>query len=585
MKLIKHLRGTSALCQDQRGNVASIFALSLLPIIGIMGLAVDMSLASNARNHAQQAIDNAVLAAARERVGRASESEIQAAFENFFEAHLDSAPGNMTCTTPTLRNIGTTMTGSANCSNETLISGILNADKMSYGVESSVAFGIGKLDIAMVFDVSGSMSWDSGDTQFDSRLDALKAAAKKGVDDLLTYNTDDRDDIRIAMASYSNSVNAGAFFEYATGKPATRTYTHGSGGSGVEVSQGGPNGIVELGLYDTDTNQRLTTIENGGVIKIPNLSGRNLALGVTVPSDSYVHDWIESMRLTLNNGEHSQLENVEPYALFGDNNGAFNPGLNLSEGQHNFRLDAYQRDNARGYLGYMSFNFRVENSVQEHEVTNTCTYERNSSEWDQATEPRDGHYISASDAWYNESAEQWVDPSSCNEATPVALTTDKDTLEDYIDSLNAGGGTAGHMGLAWGRYMLSPDWSDAFDTDSKPLAWNKPDTQKILIMMTDGAFNSTYHGNLGNSFNQAKAQCDDARHNDNVLIYTIAFNAPSEGEQILDYCASGPEFVFNANNGQDLLDAYTAIAASISDLRLAKTPERPSGGGVVQDKS
>jgi len=61
----------------------------------------------------------------------------------------------------------------------------------------------------------------------------------------------------------------------------------------------------------------------------------------------------------------------------------------------------------------------------------------------------------------------------------------------------------------------------------------------------------------------------DAIKEDDVIIYTVAFQAPQAGKDVLSYCASGPEFYFNAENGQELMESYNAIATSISDLRIS----------------
>ena len=457
-------RKTRQLLSETGANVAPIFAVTALPVIGLIGVAVDLNIATSSKQRAVEAMDAAILAAAREKVAGGDEQAVEAELKDYFNALVESQPGKMSCTTPSVSKgaNGLDMIAKASCTTQTVIAGAVGKQEVTFDVESTVTFGVGQLDIAMVFDVSGSMDWASGDDEYASRLDALKAAAKSGVTDLLTYNSSDKDDVRIALVSYSSAVNAGDYFEFATGKPATRTYE-------AEVTRG----RWERSCYG----------------------------------------W-------------------------------------------------------RCYWTWVSYTDTVERTV-----TNTCAYERNSDEWDEASKPRTNHYLTAEDAYYDSYDGSWDNPNGCNPAKPVALTTDKTKLHAYIDSLDANGGTAGHLGLSWGRYLLSPDWSDAFDEGSKPLPWQKPDTQKIIIMMTDGEFNSTYHGNLGSSFDQAKAQCDDAKNNDEVLIYTVAFNAPQAGRDILNYCASGPEFRFDANNGQDLLDAYTAIAASISDLRLAPDGE------------
>lgn len=57
-------RCTSRLATDRRGNIATIFALSLIPVLGLAGAALDFSNAANARTQLQARLDRAVLVGA-----------------------------------------------------------------------------------------------------------------------------------------------------------------------------------------------------------------------------------------------------------------------------------------------------------------------------------------------------------------------------------------------------------------------------------------------------------------------------------------------------------------------------------------
>ncbi|MGE0701378.1 MAG: pilus assembly protein, partial [Hyphomicrobiaceae bacterium] len=80
---------------------------------------------------------------------------------------------------------------------------------------------------------------------------------------------------------------------------------------------------------------------------------------------------------------------------------------------------------------------------------------------------------------------------TCPTPTVMPLTADRATLDSKIDSLTAGGFTAGHIGLAWGWYMLSKHWKNVWPAASKP---KDPDPKviKAVLLMTDGEFNTSY---------------------------------------------------------------------------------------------
>ncbi|MEO1643116.1 MAG: hypothetical protein AAFR74_07245, partial [Pseudomonadota bacterium] len=188
----------------------------------------------------------------------------------------------------------------------------------------------------------------------------------------------------------------------------------------------------------------------------------------------------------------------------------------------------------------------------------TCVFQREGSEKFTDEPPVEGDYVTPAGYW---------DRNDCRGSPPVPLTTDRQTLVDHINSLDPSGGTAGHLGVAWGWYMISPKWKDVLPV--APREYDEPDTAKALILMTDGAFNATISNNQGTSTWQAKQLCDNIKET-GIVIYSVAFQAPQSGQNVLEYCASGPEFFFNPRNGEELTQSYQAIATSISDLRITQ---------------
>ena len=63
-----HLREFS---RDRRGNVAAVFALAAIPVVGVAGIAVDYSRAFRVQADLQYSVDAAALAGAAEPFGSA----------------------------------------------------------------------------------------------------------------------------------------------------------------------------------------------------------------------------------------------------------------------------------------------------------------------------------------------------------------------------------------------------------------------------------------------------------------------------------------------------------------------------------
>ena len=160
-------------------------------------------------------------------------------------------------------------------------------------------------------------------------------------------------------------------------------------------------------------------------------------------------------------------------------------------------------------------------------------------------------------------------PTWCPAATIQPITNNKTTLDGQIAALDAQGMTAGHLGVAWAWYLVSPNWSSVWPVASQPVAYGDEDTIKAVILMTDGKFNQTYVSGNGNSSQQAIEICDNMKDNQ-VEVYSVAFQAPSSAEATLQDCASSSAHYFDAQNGDQLRSAFQTIALRLANLRLSK---------------
>jgi Flp pilus assembly protein TadG len=190
-------------------------------------------------------------------------------------------------------------------------------------------------------------------------------------------------------------------------------------------------------------------------------------------------------------------------------------------------------------------------------------------------------------------------PCPSNSITP--LTNNKTVLKGQIDLLQAAGSTAGHIGVAWGWYLLSPNWGYLWPSASRPAPYSDlallnargdPLLRKIVILMTDGDFNTAYcqgvisrdstsgsgsdaeHINCvapnGSSFNQSESLCTNMKAT-GILVYTIGFNigtGPSSARDLMTRCATDTPYAFLASTGDELRQVFRDIATRIASLRL-----------------
>ena len=592
--LIKLLKKLS----DDAGQVAIIFALSIIPIFAVAGFAIDFQNTVKKKQKVQVIIDSAVLAAARVKQTGATDGEVRAALSAFLDAQLAPIGGGMACDAPSVA-VGTSaerITASISCRQATSLTRVVGQEQMNFNVSAVAEYGIDKIDVAFMFDVSGSMNSSR-------RLTNLKSAAVEAIDILLPPDANPQliENTRLSMVTYNTMVNAGPFFELVTGMPATRTYKHtiggNGGGSGNRTDVGDLLDDLEISLIDTNRGSVITQIGDDAVIALSDWGNNDrttqrLSIDIKVPANNPGARRFRSMRLDLRGREYQrQTENYSPYALYGDRRGRYH-GRNWREGDYRLRVRLYDRQRGRGRKLYdeeISFEVVRGNGNAPREVeytlTSTCVWERDGTEKFTDGEPRSGAYLAHQQAWFeedprhrdggvwhtghpNRTGHSWYDGDECSASEPVALTNKRNDLINHINSLRAGGGTAGHLGVAWSWYLVSEHWGDVFTGASAPLSYSEPDSTKVVILMTDGAFNAEIFPEQGRSNAQARNLCDNMKAS-GVKVYAVALSAPSSGRDVLSYCASGPEFYFEPDSAAELTDAYRKIATSISDLRIS----------------
>ena len=151
------------------------------------------------------------------------------------------------------------------------------------------------------------------------------------------------------------------------------------------------------------------------------------------------------------------------------------------------------------------------------------------------------------------------------------------TIKGTIDGYVAAGATAGHIGTAWGWYLISPEWASVLPSASAPKPYDDKSVMKAMIIMTDGLFNTSYltGGNtplatqMDESYQQFDALCANIKAKQ-ITIFTVGFDLSDPralGE--LQNCASGGANFFDAKTGADLKKAFGEIASRLTTMRVS----------------
>lgn len=152
--LREHIR---SLWTDRRGATAIIFAIVLIPVIGMVGGAIDFSRAHIVKTRLQGAIDAAVLAAASS--GELADAERIAYAETVFQSNYPADELGVAGTPTITIDPDGKIVGTAGASLSTSILSVLGFDTLDVSADAE-AFG-GKLnqgEIVLVLDYSGSMN-------------------------------------------------------------------------------------------------------------------------------------------------------------------------------------------------------------------------------------------------------------------------------------------------------------------------------------------------------------------------------------------------------------------------------------------
>src|SRR4051812_24287508 len=192
---------------DQRGNVAMIFAMSLLPLLGFVGAAVDYSRTNAARSAMQVALDSAALMVSKDLSSNPtmSQAEVLAKSTNYFNAlytNTTSSAIRITASYTTNTQNGSTVTVNGSGSVTTDFMRMVGFPIMGINGSSTTTWGSTRMRIALALDVTGSMN-DAG------KLPAMKTAAKNLID---TLNASARmtEDLYISIIPFAQMVNVGS---------------------------------------------------------------------------------------------------------------------------------------------------------------------------------------------------------------------------------------------------------------------------------------------------------------------------------------------------------------------------------------
>jgi Flp pilus assembly protein TadG len=524
--------------RDPRGSVLTWAALMMVPLLGFMGLGVDTARGYMVRARLSQALDSAALAAGRSNADQtAAEEKGKMVFKaNFPTGYMDASLSGPTFV---FNNTDHTVKASASASVPTYFVHLVGHPSLSVSVDTEVKRNANSLEIALVLDITGSMSG--------GKITDLKTAAKDLIE---TVVWEDQSEYyaKVAIIPYSNSVNVGTYAAQVRGSvPSAKSITGATRANPV---------VVTAANHGFNNGDKVYITGVKGMTQINN-NADNSSTATTSPQYWVVAGkTTNTFQLTRSNGTSANSNSWSKYT---------------SAGSINCLI-----------AGCPYYQFTSASNTSRIFDISTCASERTGSQAYTDVAPSTAYVGRAYPAEGN----------PCPSSTILPLTPNKTTLKNKIDSLSIDGSTAGQIGISWGWYMISPNFGYLWPSESAPAAYGTQELIKIAVIMTDGEFNTSYcngviskdagsgsgsssdHINCnatnGSSASQALKSCQ-AMKDKGIIVFTVGFDLDSQSaKDLMKQCATSESYAYIASNGTALKEAFRSIAINISRLRLSK---------------
>ena len=608
MRLWNAVRRLTGFWGNRSGNIAMMFGIAAIPFFAFGGLAVDFSRAMMVKNRLAAALDATALAVGGQ-TGM-TEAQLTASANAYFRANYGSAEiGRPSALRLTFADREVTVAADATV--DTVIMGLIGFHEMSVSAEAQVVRSSNSLEIAMVLDVTGSMSG--------SRITDLRAAAADLVNIVVW---DDQTDFtsKVALIPFSVGVNVSAAFAPSIRGPVSASkaitgvawWAAGSTAKTITAATKANPAVITSNAHGFVTGDVVWITGVGGMTTLNakpytvtrvdankfSLNGVNSSSYSTYSSGGTARKClVTGCEAVITSNGHGFGTGEKVFITSTAGTTQINNAANTTWTAANVTTNSYSLSGSLGpnYSTYSSGGqaFCTTAGCQYYAFTNaegnarvnqisTCVTERIG-----ANKYND---VAPSTSFVGRNYPSTSNP--CLGNTIVPLTADKNLLTTRINALAATGSTAGQIGAAWGWYMLSPNFGYIWPSDSRPAAYGTEELIKIAVFMTDGDFNTPYcngviaadagtgsgaaadHINCnatnGNALTQAAAQCT-AMKAAGIIVYTVGFDIADSPALVtqLRNCATDSAHAYLADNGTALRAAFRAIAIDISSLRLS----------------
>lgn len=548
--------------EDGTVTIFGVMMFILMVIVG--GIAVDIMRYETQRVQLQETLDRAVLAAAALNQTIPAEDVVADYFSRSglerYRLRLDVDDG------VNFRTVSATAEMDINT---------MFMDFFGIRALTSPAYGraeerVQNVEISMVLDVSGSMGWNSASGG--TKIEALRTAAAQFVSTVLEPNDPVNDEmlVSISIVPYNGFVNAGstAASVFNIGNQHSQSIcTHFSEAQMDRTDLGATETIARLGHFDYSYRYwRVADFEWYGIYREAESAWRHYC-----PTD-------DRNAITLwSQNEADLLAEVNGLSAGGWTaiDQGMRWGVALLDPSSQDELEAYfQQGEVSGTLTvHEDFRGRPDDYTVPGEEEETVkivvlmTDGENTEQWD--INPL---YASGpSPIWYNDSTNLWSihieDQGRYYLPPSLGETATYNNYGGTFSSSPRSGSRQLSWPEMWERFTMRTISEDFFRTaaDESGSAWAwtmRNDIRDNGLQQFAGPW--PY-----NTANQNLRDICDAANAQGIRIFTIAFEAPARGQDVMDYCATTDADYFPVE-GLEISEAFASISATINSLRLTQ---------------
>ncbi|MEG8038806.1 pilus assembly protein TadG-related protein [Sphingomonas sp. LR60] len=208
--------GNSArLLADSRGNVMALWAFMLIPLVGLIGSAVDLGAGYVTREQMQVACDAAVLAGRRAMTNGVVDDAVRAEATKFFNFNFRQGIYGADPFVPSVTSTSgskTTVYIQASTTVPTSIMRMFGFRTLPVSVSCNASQDFVNTDIVFVLDTTGSMADKATSSDTSSKIDALRSAVLALYDQLASVQTQLSASgmrLRYGVVPYASATNVG----------------------------------------------------------------------------------------------------------------------------------------------------------------------------------------------------------------------------------------------------------------------------------------------------------------------------------------------------------------------------------------